>query len=152
MGEKGGVRPAAHWHSLAVAGVVQLDEPYLQARSDKAKRFAIPAINRALEGIEGITGPHTCFGYAHIVHDRPNGYPFLAELAHTTATQVSMESAQQGVDLSILRALAGKTVLVGVIDLAADSPVEDVEPSPPGFARLSGTSTPAAWSSCPTAG
>ena len=110
-----------------MAGVVQLDEPYLQARSDKAKRFAIPAINRALEGIEGITGLHTCFGYAHIVHDRPNGYPFLAELADTTATQVSMESAQQGVDLSILRALAGKTVIIGVIDLADDSPVEDVD-------------------------
>src|SRR6266403_923878 len=65
----------------AGADVVQLDEPYLQARSEKAARFAIKAINRALEGIAGTTALHTCFGYAHIVHERPTGYPFLEELA-----------------------------------------------------------------------
>ena len=111
----------------AGADVVQIDEPYLQARSAKAQRFAIAAINRALEGVVGTTALHTCFGYAHIVHDRPNGYPFLAELADTTVAQVSMESAQQHVDLSILRSLSDKKVIVGVVDLADDSPVEDVE-------------------------
>src|SRR5438045_168676 len=63
----------------AGADVVQIDEPYLQARSEKARRFAIPAINRALDRVQGTTALHTCFGYAHIVHERPNGYPFLAE-------------------------------------------------------------------------
>ena len=111
----------------AGADVVQIDEPYLQARSEKAARFAIPAINRALEGIEGTTALHTCFGYAHIVHSRPDGYSFLAQLADTVAAQISMESAQQRVDLSILRSLPGKQLIVGVIDLADDSPVEDVE-------------------------
>src|SRR5579859_7222795 len=111
----------------AGADVVQIDEPYLQARSEKAKRFAIPAINRALEGIEGTTALHTCFGYAHIVHDRPNGYPFLAPLAGTSASQIAMESAQQKVDLSILEALRGKDLIVGVIDLADDSAVEDAD-------------------------
>ena len=111
----------------AGADVVQIDEPYLQARAEKAKRFAIPAINRALEGVTGVTALHTCFGYAHIVHDRPNGYPFLEELAATTAAQISMESAQQKVDLSVLDALRGKTLIVGVIDLADDSEVEDVD-------------------------
>ena len=111
----------------AGADVVQIDEPYLQARAEKAKRFAIPAINRALEGVTGVTALHTCFGYAHIVHDRPNGYPFLEELAATTAAQISMESAQQKVDLSVLDALRGKTLIVGVIDLADDSDVEDVD-------------------------
>jgi 5-methyltetrahydropteroyltriglutamate--homocysteine methyltransferase len=111
----------------AGADVVQIDEPYLQARSEKAARFAIPAINRALEGIEGTTALHTCFGYAHIVHSRPDGYSFLAQLADTVAAQISMESAQQKVDLSILRSLPGKQLIVGVIDLADDSPVEDVE-------------------------
>jgi 5-methyltetrahydropteroyltriglutamate--homocysteine methyltransferase len=111
----------------AGADVVQIDEPYLQARSEKAARFAIPAINRALEGIEGTTALHTCFGYAHIVHSRPDGYSFLAQLADTAAAQISMESAQQKVDLSILRSLPGKQLIVGVIDLADDSPVEDVE-------------------------
>ena len=111
----------------AGADVVQIDEPYLQARSAKAQRFAIAAINRALEGVVGTTALHTCFGYAHIVDDRPNGYPFLAELADTTVAQVSMESAQQHVDLSILRSLSDKKVIVGVVDLADDSPVEDVE-------------------------
>jgi 5-methyltetrahydropteroyltriglutamate--homocysteine methyltransferase len=111
----------------AGADVVQIDEPYLQARSEKAARFAIPAINRALEGVGGTTALHTCFGYAHIVHNRPNGYPFLEQLADTVAAQISIESAQQNVDLSILRSLAGKQLIVGVIDLSDESPVEDVE-------------------------
>jgi 5-methyltetrahydropteroyltriglutamate--homocysteine methyltransferase len=111
----------------AGADVVQLDEPYLQARAEKAQRFAIKAINRALAGIAGTTALHTCFGYAHIVHSRPNGYPFLEELADVTAHQISMESAQQKVDLSVLKSLGNKTLIVGVIDLADDSPVEDVD-------------------------
>jgi len=111
----------------AGADVVQIDEPYLQARAEKARQFAIPAINRALQGIEGITTLHTCFGYAHIVHERPNGYPFFEELADAVVDQISLESAQQKVDLSILKAVPGKQFLVGVIDLADDSPVEDVE-------------------------
>jgi 5-methyltetrahydropteroyltriglutamate--homocysteine methyltransferase len=111
----------------AGADVVQLDEPYLQARASSAERFAIKAINRALEGIEGTTALHTCFGYAHIVHNRPNGYPFLEPLADTVAMQISMESAQQKVDLGILRSLGSKTLIVGVIDLADDSAVEDAD-------------------------
>ena len=111
----------------AGADVVQLDEPYLQARVEKAARFAVKAINRALEGIEGTTALHTCFGYAHIVHDRPNGYPFLEPLADTTAKQISIESAQQNVDLGILRSLSSKDLMVGVIDLSDESPVEDAE-------------------------
>ena len=111
----------------AGADVVQIDEPYLQARSEKAARFALPAINRALDGVAGTTALHTCFGYAHIVHDRPNGYPFLEPLAATSAKQISMESAQQNVDLSILEALRGKDLIVGVIDLGDDAPVEDAD-------------------------
>lgn len=111
----------------AGADVVQLDEPYLQARSEKAQRFAIKAINRAFEGIDGATALHTCFGYAHIVHSRPNGYPFLEELADVKVDMISMESAQQKVDLSVLKSLSNKRLIVGVIDLADDSPVEDVD-------------------------
>jgi 5-methyltetrahydropteroyltriglutamate--homocysteine methyltransferase len=107
--------------------VVQLDEPYLQARPEKAKRFAIAAINRAVGGVTGTTALHTCFGYAHVVHSRPHGYPFLAELAEAAVDQISLESAQQGVDLAILDEVPGKRFIVGVIDLADDSPVEDVE-------------------------
>ncbi len=111
----------------AGADVVQLDEPYLQARAEKAERFAIRAINRALEGVTGTTALHTCFGYAHIVHNRPKGYPFLEPLADTTARQISMESAQQNVDLGVLASLSGKTLIVGVIDLADNSAVEPIE-------------------------
>ena len=111
----------------AGADVVQIDEPYLQARSEKARRFAIPAINRALDRVQGTTALHTCFGYAHIVHERPNGYPFLAELSETRAAQISIESAQQNVDLSVLSALKDKQLIVGVIDLSDESPVEDVD-------------------------
>jgi len=111
----------------AGADVVQLDEPYLQARAEKAQRFAIKAINRALHGITGTTALHTCFGYAHIVHNRPDGYPFLEPLADVDVRQISIESAQQKVDLGVLRSLGGKTLIVGVIDLSDESPVEDVE-------------------------
>ena len=111
----------------AGADVVQLDEPYLQARSEKAERFAVRAINRALEGITGTTALHTCFGYAHIVHNRPNGYPFLEPLADVDVRQISIESAQQKVDLGVLRSMGAKTVIVGVIDLSDGSPVEDVD-------------------------
>jgi 5-methyltetrahydropteroyltriglutamate--homocysteine methyltransferase len=111
----------------AGADVVQLDEPYLQARAEKAERFAIKAINRALDGITGTTALHTCFGYAHIVHSRPNGYPFLEQLAEVSAQQISLESAQQKVDLSVLTSLRNKKLIVGVIDLDDNSPVEDVE-------------------------
>jgi 5-methyltetrahydropteroyltriglutamate--homocysteine methyltransferase len=110
----------------AGADVVQLDEPYLQARAEKARRFAVKAINRALEGIGGTTALHTCFGYAHIVHSRPNGYPFIEELADVTVDQVSIESAQQNVDLSVLKSLPGKKLIVGVLDLSDESAVEDV--------------------------
>ena len=108
----------------AGADIVQLDEPYLQARAEKAERFALAAINRALEGITGTTALHTCFGYAHIVHNRPKGYPFLEQLADANAKQISMESAQQNVDLGVLRSLGNKTLIVGVIDLADESAVE----------------------------
>ena len=111
----------------AGADVVQLDEPYLQARSEKAERFAVGAINRALEGVTGTTALHTCFGYAHIVHNRPNGYPFLEPLADVDVRQISIESAQQKVDLGVLRSMGAKTVIVGVIDLSDESPVEDVD-------------------------
>ena len=110
----------------AGADIVQLDEPYLQARSEKARRFAIRAINRAVEGVGGTTALHTCFGYAHIVHGRPKGYPFLEELADAHVDQVSLESAQQGVDLSVLQSLREKQLAVGVLDLADESPVEEV--------------------------
>src|SRR5881227_1321117 len=108
----------------AGADVVQLDEPYLQARAEKAQRFAIKAINRAFHGITGTTALHTCFGYAHIVHNRPQGYPFLEDLADTSAQQISLESAQQNVDLGVLKSLSRKTLIVGVIDLADGSAVE----------------------------
>ena len=111
----------------AGADVVQLDEPYLQARADRARGFAIRAINRALAGAAGTTALHTCFGYAHIVHSRPGGYPFFPELADARVDQISLESAQQGVDLAILREVPDKQFIVGVIDLADDSPVEDEE-------------------------
>jgi 5-methyltetrahydropteroyltriglutamate--homocysteine methyltransferase len=111
----------------AGADVVQLDEPYLQARPEKARRFAVKAINHALEGIAGTTALHTCFGYAHIVHDRPRGYPFWEELSDTRVDQISLEAAQQRVDLSILRSIPDRQFIVGVLDLADASPVENVD-------------------------
>ena len=103
----------------AGADVVQIDEPYLQARPEPAREYAVEAINRALEGIAGETVLHTCFGYAHIVHDRPSGYPFLGELADCRATHLSLEAAQPNLDPEVLRDVAGKTIVLGVLDLGS---------------------------------
>jgi 5-methyltetrahydropteroyltriglutamate--homocysteine methyltransferase len=104
----------------AGADVVQIDEPYLQARPEPAREYAVEAINRALEGIDGDTVLHTCFGYAHIVHDRPSGYPFLGELADCAATHLSLEAAQPNLDLGVLRDVSEKTIVLGVLDLGSD--------------------------------
>jgi 5-methyltetrahydropteroyltriglutamate--homocysteine methyltransferase len=111
----------AEIRDLFAAGidVVQLDEPYLQARPAEAKKYAVRAINRALEGITGTTCVHLCFGYAHIVHERPSGYSFLAELEALRADIVSIEAAQPNLDLEVLRALPSKTIMVGVLDLGS---------------------------------
>ena len=103
----------------AGADVVQIDEPYLQARPEPAREYALEAIDRALEGIEGDTVLHTCFGYAHIVHDRLPGYPFLHELNECRATHVSLEAAQPDLDPEVLRALPDKIILLGVLDLGS---------------------------------
>jgi 5-methyltetrahydropteroyltriglutamate--homocysteine methyltransferase len=104
----------------AGADVVQIDEPYLQARPEPAREYAVEAINRALEGIDGDTVLHTCFGYAHIVHDRPSGYPFLGELAECASTHLSLEAAQPNLDPAVLRDVAEKTIVLGVLDLGSD--------------------------------
>jgi 5-methyltetrahydropteroyltriglutamate--homocysteine methyltransferase len=103
----------------AGADVVQIDEPYLQARPEPARAYALEAIDRALAGIEGDTVLHTCFGYAHIVHDRLPGYPFLDELDACAATHLSLEAAQPDLDPEVLRALPSKTILLGVLDLGS---------------------------------
>lgn len=105
----------------AGADVVQIDEPYLQARPGPAREYAVEAINRALDGIEGETVLHTCFGYAHIVHDRPAGYPFLHELAQCDATHLSLEAAQPNLDPEVLRDVSDKTIVLGVLDLGSST-------------------------------
>jgi len=111
----------------AGADIVQIDEPWLQSRAEKARAFALPAINRALEGVGGTTALHTCFGYAHVVHDRPPGYPFLAELANCHADILAIEAAQPRLDMAMLAPIAHKTVVVGVLDLDDDAPAETPE-------------------------
>ncbi|HUN34795.1 MAG TPA: uroporphyrinogen decarboxylase family protein [Trebonia sp.] len=110
----------------AGANIVQLDEPYLQARSAEAKQYGVKVINRALDGVTGTTALHICFGYAAIIHERPEGYSFLPELASCDVNQVSIETAQSSLDVSVLAALEGKTVILGVIDLS-DPNVETAE-------------------------
>ncbi len=102
----------------AGADVVQIDEPYMQARPEKARVYGIKALNRALEGITGTTAVHLCFGYAAIVHQRPSGYSFLPELAECSVQQVSIETAQSSLDCSVLEKLRGKTIILGVLDLS----------------------------------
>ena len=119
----------AELHDLQAAGadVIQLDEPWLRNDPEAAKRFAIPAIDRALAGITVPTVVHLCFGYAAVVrHQKPTGYSFLPQLAGSIAAQISIEAAQPKLDLGILADLAGKTIMLGVIDLG-DPTVETAE-------------------------
>lgn len=102
----------------AGADIVQIDEPYLQARPDAARAYGLQALNAALAGVEGTTAVHICFGYAAIIHERPEGYSFLPELADCPVDQVSIETAQSGLDLGVLADLADKTIILGVIDLS----------------------------------
>lgn len=101
----------------AGADVVQIDEPYMQARPGKAREYGLAALNRALEGITGKTAVHICFGYAAIIHERPSGYSFLPELAGCSCQQISLETAQSKLDCAVLALLPGKQIMVGCIDL-----------------------------------
>lgn len=110
----------------AGADVVQLDEPYMQARPEKARAYGLDALNRALDGISGKTCVHICFGYAALIHERPEGYSFLPELANACCKQVSIETGQSGLDCSVLESLGDKDILLGVLDLSSNE-VESVE-------------------------
>src|SRR5271169_3953433 len=102
----------------AGADIVQIDEPYMQARPDKARQFGLAAFNAALAGVNGTTAVHICFGYAAIIHTRPSGYSFLPELAGCACRQVSVETAQSNLDCAALTGLRGKKIILGVIDLS----------------------------------
>jgi len=118
---------------VAGADVVQIDEPYMQARPEKARQYGLAALNRALHGVQGTTAVHICFGYAAIIHTRPSGYSFLPELAQCSCRQVSIETAQSHLDCSVLQSLGDKQVMVGCIDLSdpkvesADTVVQRIE-------------------------
>lgn len=103
----------------AGADVVQLDEPYMQARPEKARQFGLKALEAALDGVTGTTALHICFGYAHLIHERPEGYSFLPELAAAGVEQISIETAQSNLDTSVLAQLPGKTIILGVLDLSS---------------------------------
>ena len=110
----------------AGADIVQVDEPYMQARPEKARQYGLKALNRALEGVTGTTCVHICFGYAAIIHERPSGYSFLPELAGCSCRQVSIETAQSSLDCSTLVPLEDKQILLGVVDLS-DMKVESAD-------------------------
>jgi 5-methyltetrahydropteroyltriglutamate--homocysteine methyltransferase len=102
----------------AGADIVQLDEPWMQARPDKAKAYGLAVLDRALKGVTGTTAIHLCFGYAQMVKAKPSGYSFLPELEQSAARQVSIEAAQPKLDLAVLKDLPSKSIILGVIDLA----------------------------------
>jgi 5-methyltetrahydropteroyltriglutamate--homocysteine methyltransferase len=110
----------------AGADIVQVDEPYMQARPEKARAYGLKALARAIDGVTGTTAVHVCFGYAAIIHERPEGYSFLPELAEADVDQISIETAQSNLDTTVLESLPGKTIIVGVLDLS-DTTVESPE-------------------------
>lgn len=110
----------------AGADVVQIDEPYMQARPRAAEEYGLDALNAALDGVEGTTAVHICFGYAAIIHERPSGYSFLTQLKNCSCHQISFETAQSKLDCSVVQDLKGKKLILGVIDLS-DMTVEAPE-------------------------
>src|SRR5919197_5636910 len=104
----------------AGADVVQIDEPYMQARPEAARAYGLDVLRRATDGVDGTLAVHICFGYAAIIHERPSAYSFLPELAATEVAQVSIETAQSGLDLGVLDSLASKTIILGALDLSTD--------------------------------
>jgi 5-methyltetrahydropteroyltriglutamate--homocysteine methyltransferase len=110
----------------AGADIVQIDEPYMQARPEKARQYGLMALDAALSGVYGRTAVHICFGYAAIIHVRPSGYSFLPELAGSLVRQVSIETAQSNLDCSVLEKLPMKTIILGVLDLS-DMTIETPE-------------------------
>ena len=110
----------------AGADVVQLDEPYLQAKPDAARHLGVEGIDRALHRIEGPTVVHVCFGYAYAVKDKPSGYSFLPELDACAADQISIEAAEPRLGLDILEHLPSKTIMLGALDLGDES-VESID-------------------------
>jgi 5-methyltetrahydropteroyltriglutamate--homocysteine methyltransferase len=110
----------------AGADIVQIDEPYMQARPEEARKHGLKALNAALDGVKGPTAVHICFGYAAIIHVRPEGYSFLPELTGSPVSQVSIETAQSKLDCSVLEKLPGKTIILGTLDLS-DMSVEKPE-------------------------
>ena len=111
------VNQEAHELKAAGADVIQLDEPWLRMDPEGAKRYAVSAIDRALEGIPGPTVVHLCFGYAQLVKDKPGRYAFLPELAASKVEQVSIEAAQPNLDLAVLKELSGKKIILGVVSI-----------------------------------
>jgi 5-methyltetrahydropteroyltriglutamate--homocysteine methyltransferase len=110
----------------AGADVVQLDEPWLRANPEEARQYAVTAINKALEGVNGATALHLCFGYAAVVKEKPSGYSFLTELESSVAQQISIEAAQPKLDLAVLKEFPTKTIILGVLDLS-DISIESPE-------------------------
>lgn len=110
----------------AGADVVQIDEPYMQARPEAAEEYGLDALNTALNGVQGTTAVHICFGYAAIIHERPEGYSFLPQLRNCSCDQISIETAQSNLDTSVLEELRGKTIILGVLDLS-DPQIESPE-------------------------
>jgi 5-methyltetrahydropteroyltriglutamate--homocysteine methyltransferase len=102
----------------AGADFVQIDEPYMQARPEKARQYGLDVLRTALDGVDGRTALHICFGYAALIHERPEGYSFLPELAGSDVQQISIETAQSDLDCSVLEELPGKTIILGVLDLS----------------------------------
>jgi len=110
----------------AGADIVQIDEPYMQARPEKARQFGLEAFTAALAGVTGTTAVHICFGYAAVIHVRPSGYSFLPEFANSPVKQVSIETAQSGLDCAVLEKLSGKAIILGTLDLS-DMSIETAE-------------------------
>jgi 5-methyltetrahydropteroyltriglutamate--homocysteine methyltransferase len=122
----------AECRALADAGIdlVQLDEPEVHFRHSQVEGFAVEAIDRCLAGVEATTAIHMCYGYARNIAEKratPVYERAVELLGQTSADALSLEYEQPGHGPDLLTHAGDKTVLLGVLDLATDAPVESVD-------------------------
>ncbi len=110
--------------------IVQFDEPAFNVYMAEAADWGVAALERAAQGLTCKTAVHICYGYGidanrrwkNTLGDEWRQYEqVFPALAKSRIDQVSLECMHSHVPLDLIGLLAGKDVMVGVIDVASDA-------------------------------
>lgn len=109
--------------------IIQFDEPAFNVYMEEAADWGVQALERAAQGLSCKTAVHICYGYGiqantdwkRTLGDEWRQYEAVfPALAKSRIDQVSLECIHSHVPPDLMKLLAGKDVLVGVIDVATD--------------------------------